>query len=81
MPANPPLPRIPAQSPKYNAGGLADRKGNVLISDKYFGSSIGLFMDGLDGLAWATATIDGRRVEGYINIHGDFVVAKGQSQF
>jgi hypothetical protein len=59
---------------------LMDRKGNVLIQPKYF-RHIGVFADGPDGLAWATAEIDGHTIEGYINIHGDFIVVKGQSRF
>ena len=62
-----------------NMNGLMDTDGNILISAQYF-SFIGQFMDGMDGLAWAAAQVNGRQIEGYINIHGDFVVVKGTSR-
>jgi hypothetical protein len=41
----------------------------------------GRFPDDPTGLAWTTATIGGKTVEGFINRSGDFVVIRGQSQF
>jgi hypothetical protein len=67
--------------PSNRGWGLMETSGNIILPAEYF-SDIGDFGDGLDGLAAAKAIVNGKKsLEGYINIHGDFVVLRGESQF
>ena len=67
--------------PSNRGWGLMETNGNIILPAAYF-TDIGEFGDGLDGLATAKVIVNRNKVlEGYINIHGDFVVLKGESQF